>query len=202
MEVLQSEKQVRMCWCFFTGDKIISFDFFLSFFVHWVIGMKRKVKNSEYAQKHFFSFINTFQFFKSKTFWLQELRNVERLFWKHFSHQTQERKQCRAKWVNLSLGAPVAEWGETLQTWWNALRHILHYFVLVVNSSVWFCVLCWWMSLTPDLPLCVCSSALCGHRLGPRDEEEILQRERGRGQWEHMCLLLTHRLTVKRCRKD
>lgn len=113
-----------------------------------------------------------------------------------------ERKQCRAKWVNLSLGAPVAEWGETLQTWWNALRHILHYFVLVVNSSVWFCELCWWMSLTPDLPLCVCSSALCGHRLGPRDEEEILQRERGRGQWEHVCLLLTHRLTVKRFRKD
>lgn len=90
VEVLQSEKQVRMCWCFFTGDKIISFDFFLSFFVHWVIGMKRKVKNSEYAQKHFFSFINTFQFFKSKTFWLQELRNVERLFWKHFSHQTRK----------------------------------------------------------------------------------------------------------------
>lgn len=148
----------------------------------------------------FHKYISVFQ--EKKLLNLQELRNVERLFWKHFSHQTQERKQCRANWVNLSLGAPVAEWGETLQTWWNALRHILHYFVLVVNSSVWFCELCWWMSLTPDLPLCVCSSALCGHRLGPRDEEEILQRERGRGQWEHVCLLLTHRLTVKRCRKD
>lgn len=137
----------------------------------------------------FHKYISVFQ--EKKLLNLQELRNVERLFWKHFSHQTQERKQCRAKWVNLSLGAPVAEWGETLQTWWNALRHILHYFVLVVNSSVWFWELCWWMSLTPDLPLCVCSSALCGHRLGPRDEEEILQRERGRGQWTRVFIINT-----------
>lgn len=71
------------------------------------------VKNSEYAQNIFFfhKYISVFQ--EKKLLNLQELRNVERLFWKHFSHQTQERKQCRANWENLSLGAPVAEWGET-----------------------------------------------------------------------------------------